>query len=163
MTSEAYDGLCRRVAQHEGLCLKVYDDATGHLIGPGSHVTGHPTIGYGRALDVQGISVGVARQWLEADLDACERGLLLNWPWLGTVDDVRFGVLVEMAYQLGIAGLSGFTHVLAAVQARDWKAAGEAMVDSLWARQTPRRAAALRQILESGVDPLVGTEAPSPL
>lgn len=41
----------------EGKRNFVYDDATGHAIGPGTHCVGHPTIGVGRALDVHGISM----------------------------------------------------------------------------------------------------------
>ena len=41
----------------EGVRLRVYDDATGEPLHPGMTLKGHPSIGYGRALDVNGISL----------------------------------------------------------------------------------------------------------
>lgn len=50
----------------EGLRLTVYDDATGKPIKPGTLVKGHPTIGIGRALDVNGITEAEA-EYLKAN------------------------------------------------------------------------------------------------
>ena len=54
-------------------------------------------------------------------------------------DDV-WGVLQEMAFQLGVPKLMGFRKMLAAVRDRRWRDAAVEALDSKWAKQTPVRA-----------------------
>lgn len=130
-----------QIKQHEGLRLTVYDDATGQPIVPGSHVIGHPTIGYGRALDVHGISESEAQTLYEHDLVAIAAQLDKRIPWWRQLDDVRQGALAEMAYQMGMAGLLGFRLMLQALKDGRYAAAEAQALNSKWARQTPARAA----------------------
>lgn len=147
----AYDELTARIRAHEGLVLKVYDDATGHLVIPGSVLVGHPTIGYGRALDVKGVSFSEAEAMLHSDLVRLVQDVRLRFPWTIDLDPRRFGVLVEMAYQMGVRGLAEFALFLGHLQRGDWLRAGAAMMESRWAtRQSPIRAAALRTVIETG-------------
>jgi lysozyme len=68
MRSELRAELCN----DEKLRLVVYDDATGKPLRKGMTLEGHPTIGYGRALDVNGISVRMANAMLDEDMADCE-------------------------------------------------------------------------------------------
>lgn len=54
-------------------------------------------------------------------------------------------VLIEMAYQMGVGGLLKFTDTLSLLQEGKYKEASREMLDSLWARQTRRRAEELSQ------------------
>jgi GH24 family phage-related lysozyme (muramidase) len=65
--------LSQMLEREEGLRTLVYDDATGKPIGPGSVVQGHPTIGIGRALDVNGITAVEADFLLENDATTWRR------------------------------------------------------------------------------------------
>lgn len=69
---------------------------------------------------------------------------------LAACNDERTDVLYCMAYQLGVNGLAAFKNTLAAVARSDFNAAAAGMLDSLWARQTPKRAQRLAQVMKSG-------------
>lgn len=77
-------------------------------------------------------------------------------PWAANLNETRRGVLVEMAYQMGLAGLLGFKKMLAAVQEGRWEdAEREGLwnapgVPTRWHAQTPERAERLMEILKDG-------------
>jgi lysozyme len=119
----------------EGKRLKVYDDATGRPIGPGTLVRGHPTIGFGRALDVHGINEIEALFLLVLDVAAVEDVLTKAFPWYDALDTVRQGVLINLCFNLGFRGLQSFTHMLADVSAQNWEAAASELENSLWIHQ----------------------------
>lgn len=130
-----------RIKEHEGLCLKPYVDTLGHT-----------TIGYGRNLDAKGISVHEADALLVRDVsEACLTAETLvshdTWDAMG-VD--RRGVLIEMVFQMGGAGVAAFKKMLAALEDGDWLGASHEMLNSRWARQTPNRAEKLAEIMDGG-------------
>ncbi|ARP89835.1 lysozyme [Bordetella genomosp. 9] len=122
----------------EGERLKPYRDTVGKL-----------TIGIGRNLDDVGISHDEALMLLANDIVRAERWLDRNLPWWGSLDGVRQRVMVNMAFNLG-GRLLTFKNTLAAVQRRDWKAAHDGMLDSLWARQVGQRANRLAHMMLTG-------------
>ena len=134
----------------EGLRLFVYDDATGQPIRSGTLVRGHPTIGIGRALDVEGITAAEASFLLADDVAAISARLAAALPWFGALDGARQRVLIEMAFNLGAAGLLGFHDTLAAVAAGNYGAAASAMLASHWATQVGARADRLAQMMRTG-------------
>ena len=71
-------------------------------------------------------------------------------PWFDELDEVRQGVLLNMAYQMGVDGLLKFKTTLSHVKARQWTAASVGMLDSLWAKQTPERAERLATQMRLG-------------
>ena len=80
---------------------------------------------------------------LDAELDD-------RLPWIAKLDPARRGVLVNMAFQLGVAGLLGFKNTLAMIQAGKYQDAAKAMLESKWAKQTPARARRLSKQMETG-------------
>lgn len=124
----------------------VYDDATGQEIVPGYTVQGNPTIGYGRDLMTEGISKEEAMVLLRHDIDRAWREVTSHLPWAESqLSVIRFGVLVNMAFNMGLQGLLGFTQMLSALQAGNYEQAAKAMLDSLWYQQTGSRAQALAE------------------
>lgn len=115
------------------------------------------TIGYGHT----GPDVHPGLAWTEreaeaalaSDVAAVCQSLDARLPWWRELDDVRQDVLANMAFNLGVAGLSRFTRMLALLQARRWDAAAEAMLASLWAREVGGRARRLCDQLRNGVRP----------
>ena len=71
-------------------------------------------------------------------------------PWLSKLDPARRGVLINMAYQMGVIGLLGFKTTLALVSAGKYQEAAAQMLQSKWAKQTPARAQRLSNQMESG-------------
>ena len=57
------------------------------------------------------------------------------------------GVIIEMCYQIGYAGVMKFKKMIANMKDINWKGAADEMLDSLWARQTPERANRLADIV----------------
>ena len=70
--------------------------------------------------------------------------------WWRQLSDERQDVLVNMAYQLGVAGMLAFHHTLTAAQAGEYDAAAAEMLDSHWATQTPKRAKRLALQMRTG-------------
>ncbi|MBU2839166.1 glycoside hydrolase family protein [Acidithiobacillus thiooxidans] len=124
----------------------VYDDATGQEIVPGYTVQGNPTIGYGRDLMTEGILKEEAMVLLRHDIDRAWREVTSHLPWAESqLSVIRFAVLVNMAFNMGLQGLLGFTQMLSALQAGNYEQAAKAMLDSLWYQQTEGRAQALAE------------------
>lgn len=140
-----------QLIRDEGMRLRVYDDATGEPIVPGSHVTGHPTIGVGRALDVHGVSEGEALYLLTDDISTVRTALAVALPWTDNLDSVRFAALQNMAFNLGIGGLLEFKETLAALEAGRYAEAARLMLESRWATQVGPRAQRLAKQIETGV------------
>ena len=66
-----------------------------------------------------------------------------------TTDPKAYGIMVEMAFQMGGNGLSKFKKTLEAVNRKDYKVASAEMMDSKWATQTPERAKELSELMSS--------------
>jgi lysozyme len=134
----------------------VYDDASGKPIVPGWRVQGHPTIGIGWALDVTPLSLDRARVimgWHIADKSA---ELFAALPWMQSLDEVRCRALVNMCFQMGVAGVLGFKNTVALLQAGRFGDAAAEMEKSTWANQTPARAQRIADMIRTGQDgPLI--------
>lgn len=138
------------LTRDEGVRLRVYDDATGEPLTPGKLLIGHPTIGVGRALDVNGISQAESDAMLESDIEHYI-GELMGYAWFLTMDPVRQRAVVNMRHQLGLHGLLGFSKMIAAIERQDWADAFAEGHNSAWYRQTPWRAERVLLQLRDGV------------
>jgi len=129
-----------RLERHEDIKLKPYRDSRGFL-----------TIGIGRNLDTKGISREEADIMCGNDIIEAIDLVRHNLPWSLNLDDNRFSVLVEMAFQMGIGGLLLFKDFLAALEAGDYLTAQVEMLDSKWAKEdSPKRALELSEIIRRG-------------
>ena len=122
----------------EGVKLKPYRDTAGKL-----------TIGIGRNLDDVGISEQEARFLLSSDLERVRSQLSHEWPWWITRPESAQRGLMNMAFNLGIGGLSKFPRMLACLQAGDYHGAADAALDSLWAKQVGERANRIADLFRS--------------
>ena len=73
--------------------------------------------------------------------------LLDDLDWYKDMPPEVQGVLIEMVFQIGFSGVMKFRKMIANMQEKNWKAAAEEMLDSLWAKQTPGRANRLAVIV----------------
>jgi len=69
---------------------------------------------------------------------------------LAQCNDARRDILYSMAYQMGVGGLAGFVNTLSLISRGDFAGAASAMLNSLWARQTPNRARRHAEVMRSG-------------
>jgi len=131
-----YTKLVKMLKDDEGLVLKPYKCPTGFL-----------TIGYGRNLEARGISVDEAEILLHNDIKNVTFQLHKSFPeWTKYPSDIRI-VLICMGFQLGVGGLMNFRKMISALQKNDFQTAANEMLDSQWAKQTPKRAKKLADIV----------------
>lgn len=135
--------LIRQLRADEGERACVYKD---HL--------GFWTIGVGRLVDPSKEGAGLRSDeiayLLNNDVDDRIDALTRKLPWFQDLDDVRKAVLLNMAFQLGVEGLLGFKNTLKLVEEGKYENAAAAMLNSLWAKQTPARAKRLSEQMRSG-------------
>jgi lysozyme len=112
---------------------------------------GKQTIGYGRNLDDVGISPQEGDFLLANDIRAAQVSLESHFPWVMALDSVRQGALLNVCFNIGIAGLAGFKEMLSYLQQGDYKNAGYALLHSKYAQQVGPRAQRLAIQLEEGV------------
>jgi len=133
--------LIENIKAHEGFSARIYKDSVGKA-----------TVGYGflvaalssDELKLNGgkaepMSREVADKILNLKLKKLKKRLFQCLPWLASKPQDVQDTLVEMAYQLGIAGLLGFRHTLGCIEAGDYAQAARNLRASLLYRQTPKR------------------------
>lgn len=133
----------------EGFKLKAYKDSLGK-----------PTIGIGHLLSNN------PKDWdkfknlvwteeqaltqLEKDFNKAVKGAKELYPDFETYGSQVQLALVDMVYQMGKAGVAKFTTTNRHIKAREWDAAADQALKSLWARQTPNRAKRTTDKLRTG-------------
>ena len=137
----------------EGSRLIVYDDFNGKEIVPGYVVIGHPTIGVGRALDTNGISLEEEDFLLENDLKRIGVSINSNLTWINDLDEPRKNVIRIMVFNLGMNGFLKFKRMIIALQQKDFDRAASEMLSSQWSFQVKKRAVILAEVMRSGVWP----------
>ena len=131
--------LAEQLKKHEGLRLKPYTDTVGKL-----------TLGIGRNLEDKGITEQEALFMLNNDVDYFYSKLCQSIGWMKKLDDARQNVLVNMAFNLGIAGLMTFKKMLLACEHGNFKIAATEMLNSKWAEQVGYRANELAEQMRTG-------------
>lgn len=135
-----YDRLKQQLVRDEGERLKPYKDTVGKM-----------TVGIGRNLDDVGISHNEAMVLLDNDVTRSASALFQAFPWAEHLDDARQGVLLNMAFNIGLDGLRNFKQTLALVEGQKWDDAAKAMLQSKWATQVGKRADRLAEQMRTGV------------
>jgi len=124
--------LKRLLIKHEGKVNHAYQD---HL--------GYWTIGVGRLIDERkggGLSDAEVDYLLENDIDWVVSQLSHTIPnWDDLPERVQIA-LASMAFQMGVAGLFGFSRMLGHIEQKNWTEAAREALSSKWASQTPSRA-----------------------
>lgn len=134
----------QQVAADEGFVPTVYRDSEGYN-----------TIGFGFLVDHRR-GGGLTREECEVILKMRLEKLAFQIlpqriPWYLKLDPVRQGVLVNMAYNLGVEGLLKFKKTLQAAKLGMYDKAAEHMLDSKWATQVGDRAKRLENQMRTGV------------
>jgi len=126
------------IMRQEGFREKPYKDAGGLAIGYGTH------------LNNRGISKAEAYYLMSNDVERIGTALESQYKWVQSLDHVRYGVLVSMAYNLGLDGLSAFDKMLSAMERRDYVLASTEMRLSKWCGQVGPRCTELAYMMENG-------------
>lgn len=135
------DRLIAQLKVHEGVRDKVYLDTEGI-----------ETIGVGRNLKDKGLSEDEIDYLLQNDISEFKSGVQDTWSWWDNLDDVRQRVVVDMAFNMGLGGLSKFKKTLGHIEAGEYEEAASEMLNSRWAEQVGRRASTLSEMMRTGED-----------
>jgi lysozyme len=126
---------------------------------------GKKSIGYGYNLEANplnlssreladfarhGISKEQAENLLIKQVIFLEHGVSGKLPWWSKLTANRQSVLLSMAYQIGVSGLLGFKKTLAYIKQGNYTQASKEMMNSTWAKQTPKRAADMAYVMATG-------------
>lgn len=130
------------ISLHEGRVAHAYQDSLGYW-----------TIGVGHLIDKQkggSIPDEIIDDLLDHDIAKVAQELRARLPWAKDLDNVRYAVLVDMAFNLGIEGLLKFKNTLTYVQDKKYLHASAGMLSSLWAKQVGPRAIRLAKMMSTG-------------
>lgn len=137
------NNLTRQLRGDEGTKPCVYQDNLGFW-----------TIGVGRLVDARKPGAGLRPKEIDFllanDIEDRVKALSAKLPWFLSLDEARQGVLLNMSFQMGAAGLFAFTTTLAHVRAGRYDEAAKAMLESKWAKQTPARAERMAKQMRTG-------------
>lgn len=144
--------LIENIKAHEGFSARIYKDSVGKA-----------TVGYGflvaalspDELKLNGgkaepMSKEVAEKILNLKVSKLKKRLFQCLPWLADKPQNVQDTLIEMAYQLGLAGLMSFRYTLGCIEAGDYAQAARNLRASLLYRQTPKRVEDYIKGLENG-------------
>ena len=125
-----YKNEIAQLVEDEGLRLEVYDDTLAN-----------PTIGFGHLVK-QGEQFGKitpheAIALLINDYAIARDSVESRYSWAD--GDVKL-VLINMTYQMGPVRLAKFEKAIGALRDGNYKLAAAELLDSAWAKQTPKRA-----------------------
>jgi lysozyme len=130
--------LSQSLRKHEGVRALPYVDSEGHA-----------TVGVGHKL-TEPLPDSVIDLLLRADIDKAIAELdraFFGW----TVHNAaRQEVLAELSFNLGAPRLAGFIKFWKALDRRDYNAAADELLDSLWAKQVKGRAITLAEQMRTG-------------
>ena len=130
--------LLDKIKEHEGFRSTVYQCTEGY-----------DTIGYGFAIKDLELTEEIAEQILIQKLSKLESKVRKKFDWYMYLPQEGKDVVVNMCYQLGISGFSKFKKTIYLLETEQYKEASVEMLDSLWAKQTPRRAKELSEVIRS--------------
>lgn len=135
--------LAKQLTIDEGVESQAYKDSLGLL-----------TIGIGRLIDPSVPGSGLRPDEIEYlfnnDLKDRIEKLSKEIPWFLELDEARQGVLLNMSFQMGVTGFLKFKNTLALIKEGRYTGAATAMLQSKWAKQTPKRAARLAKQMLTG-------------
>ena len=134
--------LAKKIKREEGVIRTAYQD---HL--------GYWTIGAGRCIDKRkggGLSDEEIEYLLSNDIESRYDHLMAAYPWMERMDPIRLEAVIEMSFQLGMAGFGEFKQTIAALRDERYEHAAVCALQSVWAKQTPDRARRVARQIETG-------------
>lgn len=155
MDQQVFNGIQEELLADEGLRLKVYDDATGLPIGPGTLVKGNPTIAIGRNLSGNGLTRDECFYLNTNDINACYEELSAQCPWLIQMTLKRQIALCSLYFNVSLHNAAKFVSSWPNLIAQLERGAYDEAADNLessqpWASEVGPRAKRLGEMFRFG-------------
>lgn len=132
----------KQLILHEGKRNFPYMDTVGKI-----------TIGVGHNLSDLGLSESFIMQLLRSDIEGCIIKLDKAFPWWKSLSEPRQHVMLDMIFNLGLAGLSKFVLTLDSIRSGRYEVAANQMLQSKWAAQVKGRATRLSTMMRTNQFP----------
>lgn len=129
MSGEIDHFLLEQIKRHEGYRQFPYKDSVSKW-----------TVAIGRNLDDVGIFPEEAEYLLTNDIQRAVQELRLALPWYQSQSRRRKQALINLTFNMGLPTLKRFKKFLAAMEAGDYSAAHDELLDSRYAKQVGKRA-----------------------
>ena len=123
----------------EGCVYKIYNDHLGYATFGIGHLVTESDPEQGQSLGTPVSSDRVAEAF-ESDIQGVLRDCDILYPDFSSLPEEAQQVIANMMFNMGRPRLSKFAGMKRGVDARDWDAAADEMVDSNWYRQVTNRA-----------------------
>jgi len=125
----------------------VYDDSTGGpaVLASGGNITG----GVGRNMSAVPFSEDEIALMLSNDIDRVHAALLA-FAWYVSLDEVRQAGFINMAFNMGVAGLLHWPHLIAAASKLDYEQMHYEALDPHWMSQVHNRAEVVADMFLTG-------------
>ena len=111
---------------------------------------GKLSVGWGRNLDDVPLSMAAGDFLLDEDITAATADAIAALPWIVRIDEARREALINLRFNLGLAGLLKFRKMLEAAEQGLWATAAAELRDSKHREQTGSRNERLALQLETG-------------
>lgn len=147
---DEYNKIVEQIKRDEGFRLAAYLDTGGTLtVGYGHNCKEYPVFGVRKAGDR--IQKTLAEELLKIDLLRAQKEINSFYPWVERLDYVRYAVLLNMCFNLGITRLKTFKKMFKALSCGNYSLAAKEMLNSKWAKQVGKRSARLAKQMELGL------------
>lgn len=143
----------KRLEFHEGFRAKPYYCSAGkRTIGIGRNLEAKPFTEAERLVikDPENITKQEAYFLLENDIKETINLLDNMVRCFFKLDDERKYALIDMGFQMGVAGVCKFKNMIAAMDAGDFEKASKECLNSAYAKQTPERAKRIARLIKTG-------------
>lgn len=135
------------IMKHEGYREFLYNDLTGVQF---KSDKGKLTIGYGYNIEERGLPLSMIKELLILDVEDIILNIDKVYERFSFLDSIRQAILIDMAYNLGISGLSKFGNMLTNLALKKYGEAASDMRHSLWSLQVKDRATELSTMMITG-------------
>ena len=130
--------LLNRIKEHEGFRSRVY-----------KCTEGYDTIGYGFAIKDLYLSEGISELILKEKVTNLRLRMGKKISWFDEAPREVREVLLEMAYQMGVSGVSKFKNALKHMKNEEWNKAADEMLLSKWSEQVGQRSVTLSNMMRN--------------
>jgi lysozyme len=138
--SDFIDNLKQQLIDHEGFRAKPYKCPAGKL-----------TIGVGRNIEDNGISVEEAEFMLENDIKRCIEELRDIFKDFDTFGENQKMALIDFIFNIGKTTFLKFKKTISAIKNQDWEETSKEMQNSLWYKQVGNRGKFIVNQIKKGV------------
>ena len=103
-----------------------------------------------KIIEKMGVGKDLADMILRNKIHNIKEEMIDRYDWIVMLTSERRNVIIDMAYNMGFAGLNTFRKMIRAIRNCDWDKAADEMLDSKWAKQVGGRAKELAKIMREG-------------